>query len=700
MAFHNFTNTRAFSEAAIAYKNNGYRYTLAPHGSRDYFQYWDEQDRRCRYGYKVGDLWIPGRMYFWLNFFPMSRVPEHVMLKAMAERRDHNGRLSITTAEKIVALPSFWEVHYEWWNLKHIAWYGGEFMGIKSPGGKHMSCLKTRGAGFSYLEACDSVYNYNFIDGSKSYIFAAAESYLIGDAIMDKVQTGLDFLNDNSTYWKKNRMKKFTLMHQKASYIDGFGQERGSMSEIIAQIVDKAGKTRGKRGRKVTFEEAGSFPNLEAALEVSLGSLREGTIYVGQASVFGTGGEKGPSIQGLENIHNNPDVWDMLGFDNIWDEGYEATECGYFVPCWRANAWFMDENGNVDMKGAIAADDIERAKKEKSKDPKDLDRRKAEYPRNPSEALQRLSGNGFNQGVIEAQIKRIRANRDLQSLVRYGYVRPEATALNGIAFDVKSKSVARPLDFYPHKKGDILKGCVSMLEKPYMDEHGKVPDDLYLITFDAYAKEQSEDVTSLWSFKVWKYDNSYSQTFINLPVAWYAGRPASYNDNLDIMFMVAKLYNAKIQGEIAGGGQSVVSYAKLHRKLKYLCHEPEMIHNKEIASKSAGNSYLMNMSGDRKALGITYLEDWHTQPRGLDDKSNIILNTDRIYDIGWLQEMLKYTDDGNFDRISDAIIFMYMQKENYAARVRKRRKSKEFYERTLFDGSEQDSATEEYTSAY
>lgn len=701
MSFHSLVNTAQFSEASKEWKKNGGRYTTAPKGSKDYYQYWEEQERRCRYGFTTGGMWIPGRMYDYLNFFPMSRVPEATMMRSLEEQRDTKGRLSKRAIEKKVDFPSFWEVHYEWHNFKHIAWYGGEFMGILSPGNKHMCCLKTRGAGWSYLEAHDGVYNYKLINGSKSYYFAGAEQYLIGDAIMDKVQAGLDWINQYCPYWKQNRQVKKSAMHQRASYLDSGGVERGSFSEIIAQIVDKPGKTRGKRGRKISFEEFGSFPNSEEALEVSLSSVSEGSFYVGQVSCFGTGGEKGPGIVGLENVFNAPEVWDMLEFKDIWDENWEGTSCGYFVPTWRADPWFFDADGNVDMEAAIRKDDVIREKKKRSGKPKDLDRRVAEHPRTPSEALNRLTGNGFNQAELKAQIKRLEVPNGISQIIRYGdltRVPDQKDPSRSVEFIVKPKHLAKPIDDFPHKQGSNLKGCVSLIEEPYRDQKGKVPPGMYLVTVDSYYKEKSEDQTSLWSWKLWKLDNQVSGTFMGLPIGWYAGRPIRYEDNLDITFMIADMFNAEIQGEISGGGQALVTHAKTYKFLHRLKNEPEMAHNKEIASKSAGNSFLMNMDDHRKALGMTYLEDWHVKIRGLDENLNKILNVHRIYDIAWLREMLKHDPTkGNYDRISDALVAMFELKENYAARVKQRRQAENFYQRNLFEAV---SETSETTSAY
>lgn len=709
MSFHNLVNTAQFQYTARDFKTNGGMYTRAPKGSRDYFQFWEEEEKRCLYGYKCGDLWIPGRFYHYLNHFPIARVPEKVMLQAIEERRSSGtGRVARQAVEKIMDFPAFWEIAYEWYMFKHIAWYGGEFMGIQSPGNRHICTLKTRGAGFSYWEAQDGCYNYNFIPGSKSYYFAGALPYLDEDGIMNKVQGGLDWTNQHSPYWKKNRQVHKSVLHQKASYLDMYGMEKGSMSEIIGQVVDKPSKTRGKRGRKATFEEGGSFAKMEEALEVAMGSMaegadEEGTMYVGQITIGGTGGEQGPGIQGLENIFDNPKAWDMLAFPNVWDGEYNGGQCGYFVPCWRANSWAMDENGNVDIDFAIKADDTQRDKKKKSNKPKDLDRRIAEYPRNPREALQRMNGNGFNIAEIDAQIKRLESSKQLQGMIRHGQLTRNPDALkndghNGVEFNVQPKHIAKPIEDFPHNQRESMEGCVSIVERPYTDAKGRVPEGMYKITFDGYAKEQAEDQTSLWSWKVWKMDNNVDPKFGNLPVAWGCGRMSRYQSNIDRMFMAADYYNAMIQGEIAGGGQAVVTHAKTYRLLHKICHEPEMAHNKEIASKSAGNSYLMNMATDRKNLGLSYLEDWHVQIRGLDEKGIPILNVHRIYDIAWLKEMRKFDPTkGNYDRISDAIVGMFELKENYALQIKRRRKQRAFWEKTHYAES---TDTSETTSAY
>lgn len=682
--WHNLVNTRYFSEAAIAFKKNGGRYTTAPRGSRDYVEYWEEQERRCRVGYQVGDTWITGRHYFYLNFTVMQRTREGANSK---------------TGQKVTDFPRFTEMQYEWWRFKHIAWNGGTFMGVKSPGGKHMCCGKTRRAGFSYMEAADGTYNYNFIDGSKSYYFASREDYLTKDGILVKVNDNIEWINQHSTRWLKNRHEKSTMMHQRATFKDEFGSIKGSRSEIMGVIVDDPHKTRGKSGMKITFEEAGSFKRLKEALEISMGSIIDGARFVGQVTVFGTGGEEGPSLEGLEDVFYDPHKWSMLEFPNIWESG-ETSYCGYFVPCYRANIDYIDADGNVDVAGAIAYDETQRDLKRNSKDPRDLDRRKAEFPQLPSEMFNRLSNNGFNIQAINRQIKRLETDSRLQNMLRYGWFEKDggAEALGGVRFKPGLKRDLNPIEMYPHPQSDSfdLTGCVTIAEPPVVDQTGNVPEGVYFIVFDAYYKDESEDKTSLFDFRVFKQDNAFDPTFNRLPVAWYTGRPSRLAKVHEQLFLCAAYYNANIQGEIGGGGQGVKDYAMQKKLMHRLEFEPDMLHNKEIASNQRNRSYLMNMPTERKRLGMTYLEQWHMEERGLDADNNPIYNVDRIYDIGLLREMRK---GGilNSDRMSSCIIAMFMLKEKVAKLIEDRQVQDSFYNRTLFS---ENNNTEEVVGLY
>lgn len=667
MGWNQLVNTQYFREAALDFRRNQGAYTRAPVGSRDYRLYWEEQDKRCMEGYSVGGLWIPGRMYDWLNFTPISRVPEEQMMRAINERKNNKGKISKTDLDKVMEFPAFWEIGYEWWMTKYIAWHGGAFdtshQRVISPGNKHISCLKTRGAGFSFMEASDAKFNFIHYPGSKSYFFASLEDFLIKDGILNKVQPMLDFINDHCDWWKQNRMFRSTLMHQRASFKDGKGIERGTFSEIIGQVVDDPNKTRGKRGKKLTFEESGSFKNLKKALAISLGSIREGSLYVGQASVFGTGGEEGPSIEGLEDIWSQPWIYDMVEFVNVWDEDAMHTTCGYFVPHFMADSIFMDKDGNVDREAAIAVNDKKRKKLERARDFKELDRFKAEYPRTPQEALKRISGNPFRTGLIDKTIRKLETDEEYAGTLRYGMFTSQRDAKGLPVFEFMPKQQARPIEDYPHThlRDADLYGCVTIDEQPYRTADGTTPPGMYTLVLDSYAIDDAEDTSSLFSAQVFKNYNMYDNTNADLPAAWFEGRPENLTTAYAQIIWLAEYYNAEIQGEIGGGGQAFVNHAKTNNAEHRLKMEPESASAKEIEGRK--NSYFMNMTTDRKRIGLTYLIDWHKSPRGIDITGTIVTNIERIKNIRMLKEFRKFDGKKNADGISACIVYMFERKQ-------------------------------------
>ena len=700
MGFHGLVNTQYFKEAGLNFFKNGGKYTLAPRGSMEYHEFWKEEERRCREGYSVGDTWITGRHYWHLNFQPMQRVKDNVRMSTILEDQTHKGKLS-RTVQKEFNFGFFSEMQYEWWRLKHIAWHGGEFMGIVSPGGKHMVCGKTREAGFSYMDAADGTYNYNFIPMSKSFYTVSKEPYLTDDGILNKVQVGLDWINDMCPYWKQNRHKKNSLSdhHFKASFVDSFGEERGSMSEIMGVVINKdPNKMRGKRGIKITFEEAGSFQDLMATLEIAKGNISAGTQYMGQITVFGTGGEEGPSIEGLETLFTNPDAHDFLALPNIYEAGAFNEKVGYFVPCFKTNFAAIDQDGNIDYKKAIALDDEKRTMAKKDKNPKALDRRTAEYPRKPSELFQRLHRNDFNVNEIDAQIRKITTNPSIANMLVNGdFVSATgAYSLGGLEF--VPDPAARPITAYPHNQTEDLKGCVTILQKPYTDERNLVPDGMYVVVFDSFYKDDAEDLTSLFDIRVFKQFNRFDNSYHSVPVAWFTGRP-SLTRCYEILFNLCRYYNAKAQGEISGGGQGVLDYARQRHLLHFLEYEPEILSTTETTGTKKNKSFLMNMSTDRKLLGLAYLAEWHMEQRGLDLNGHPIYNVHQIYDVGLLRE-LRTGGAKNADRMSSSLIAMFMLKEKVYQELEVKQETNEFWTRELFPGGSTEEVYGETTTLY
>jgi len=669
-------NTEYFRDSARHFEKHG-SYTLAPQGTHEYDQFWDEEERRWREGYSVGDMTISGRHYAYLNYCVIEKVPESAL-------RDKNKVGA--SIDKVLGFPAFWEIDLAWWNAKEEAFNRpfGE--------GNHLVCAKTRGCGWSYKEAFDGAYNYNLLPKSKSFYLASTEDYLIKDGVLNKVEIMLNFLNTH-TDWYKNRHQHNTLMHQRASYEtreDGKKIYKGFFSEIFGKTIDKPDKARGLRGKKITFEEFGSFKNGKGAWGICRESVEQGGFLAGQMSAFGTGGEEGEYIEALEDMVANPLAYNCLPFKNVWEENpkndgaldtvggnlavpyvppkiqmnsyadvdYTGEMCGFIVPSYMANDKAINERGIVDLFESVSLEMRNRNQINNSDDAKDLDRKVAERPFNPTELFQRVSFNPLPRTEALEQIKRIKRTPTILTTIRNG------TLINsgeGFKFDPTIKT--SPLINFPHKNDDDLTGCVTVYELPHL-VGDKVPGNIgevYTAVLDPYYKDDAQDRTSLGSLYVYKVPNSITGSRETL-VATYVARPHKLQEFYKNLFNVLQWYNASLQSEISGGGKGVLDYARSHRLMQYLCFEITIDLNKEIANQKS-RTYFMNMGTERKNQGLLYLAEWLLSTIGYRDSGEPILMIHTIYDIAFLEEISKWKEKGNYDRISANILYMYQRKQ-------------------------------------
>jgi hypothetical protein len=706
-----FVNTREFRRAALFFKRYG-RFTDAPIGTKDWYEFWEEEEKRCLEGYSVGGVKITGRHYFYMNYTQLRRIEDE--------------KKGTKIAAKDYDFPAFWEMDYDWFWYKEIAWWGcnheqlvklnlwrnpvpnkikGE-NGLYIPdelelrtygGGLHLACAKARRGGFSYKEGADGVYNYHLVPGSKSYYFASIEEYLTNDGILNKVEFDLEFLNQHTDgWWFKNRMQESTLMNQKATYKDKSGAIKGTGSQIIGVIINKADKIRGKEGNKMVFEEAGSFPALERAVGILFPSVKEGATITGQISIFGTGGEeRGASIESLERIIENPSSYDMLAFHNDWEEGVEAGECGVFVPHYMVNPSFIDLDGNTLKEQAIEYDNDIIQKLKEANNQKMLDQHLAEFPSILAHAFLRPSNTDFPLAAIKLQETFVKSSKKIQGALNYGILVPHPE--EGLRFEPKSRTDVRVIDYYPHKNNEDLRGCITMVQPPqrvHVVENNidklVIPSGVYLIVVDPYYKDNAEDRTSLGVAVVYKQKSVHFKDVTDKEVAWFVGRPNKTDDFYQAVLDLADYYNATIQSEIAGGGKGLLDFARARRKLHRLEFEPININSKEIMVQGKNRNYFMDVSDDDKGLLITYLGDWLKTPVGLDENSNEIWNLHYIYDLGYLQELRHFNDKGNFDRISARLVFQAMLKQRTIVKkkeIEKKRRKSLIGNRVLFGGS-------------
>lgn len=627
--------------AAINFINNGY-YTSALPGTREYYEFWDEEQNRCMYGYKVGDLEITGFHYFYLNYCPIDRAVDELLPDGTMQ------------AKRERTFPRFYDGDYEYFHEIDKA----------RAANKHMIVLKARRKGYSYKAGSMLARNYFFVRNSKNFVFASSKEFLIGDGLLSKAWEFLSFIDDH-TAWSQPRLRD-REMHKMSGYkkkVNGMEIEMGMKSQIIGvSLKDNPDKVRGKAGELVFFEEAGSFPGLLKAWEVTMPTMRQGAKTLGMMVAFGTGGTDGSDFEAMEEIFYNPAAYDCMDYENIWDEGAMGTRCGYFIPIQKNLDGFIDDQGNSIQQDAIEYEEEMREKKKGAADAKSLDQYIAEHPFSPQEATLQVTANLFDIASLQEQYNNVKA-RNLQAIGTAGrlYHNEKGEVKFKIDGDLK------PITKFPHRKDDDKTGAIIIYEAPYKNQEQQVPINLYVICHDPYGQNQSADSMSLGSAYVLKRPNNLSHPD-DIIVASYVGRPHSQDDYNRNLFMLADYYGCKIGFENDRG--EVIAYAKRFRKMHKLQEEFEMLDKKELRSKNVKRQYGMHMTEARKRQGEIYIRDWLNTVRSTDETGKKLLNLHKIYDPALLTELIKFNHSGNFDRVMSLMIGMYHTRELYNAEVK------------------------------
>lgn len=261
-------NSDKFRGPALQFIATG-SYCVYPESTSEYFKFWDEESKRCVDGYTADDGdFISGYNYFYLNYCPIQRIVYTVL---------ENKKVKKT---RELQFPDFYDYDY----------YFFQAMQEAEDEGKHLCALKSRRKGYSYKNAAMACRNYYLIPGSKTYIYASNKQYLTEDGILTKAWDYMDFIDKNTAWGKKRSVN--TQMRKRAGFFtkDDYGNEieLGYKSEIIGvTLKDNPDVVRGKAGKLIIFEEAGSFSELGAAWQIARPSVEQDGVAFGTMVAFG-----------------------------------------------------------------------------------------------------------------------------------------------------------------------------------------------------------------------------------------------------------------------------------------------------------------------------------------------------------------------------------------------------------------------------
>ena len=652
-------NSNKFRQPALRFLEVG-SYCQYPEGTSEYYKYWDEQMDRCKNGYTADDGdFISGYNYFYLNFCPIQRI-----IYTTINNPDGSTKIKKT---RDLQFPDFYD--YDYYFFQAVEDAEGE--------GKHLCALKSRRKGYSYKNASMACRNYYLFPGSKTYIYASNKQYLTEDGILTKAWDYMDFIDKNTAWGKKRSVN--TQMRKRAGFFtkDEYGNEieLGFKSEIIGvTLKDNPDVVRGKAGKLIIFEEAGSFSELGAAWQIARPSVEQDGMAFGTMIAFGTGGDEDSHFETLKDMFYNPDGYNCIGFDNIWDETPSDKKCGFFIPQYtnmdfrddNGNRMFMDIDGNTLRKKSVEYILSERRKViENATNSVAVDRYVAEHCITPQEACLEFGGNIFPKKELQEQLATIRTNKHLSNHKQIGDLIWEKDGT--LKWVIKKFG---DITHYPLKKDDDPTGSIVIWEHPVKD----APIGLYILGVDPYDHDQS-GTNSLGSTFVYKRFQDF-ENYYDIIVAEYTGRPSTAEEYYENLRKLAVYYNGRIMYENERKGLFPYFTAKHCDYL--LADQPDII------SDVVGNSKVQRKKGCHmnkqiKQWGEGLIKDWLNEEQAPGKK-----NLHNILSEPLLEELISYNDTGNFDRVMALMQVMIYREQLYNVKVKE--KKKENKNRVLFEG--------------
>jgi hypothetical protein len=428
---------------------------------REYQEFWKEQLRRCRDGYKPsGYTWIPGRYYFYLNFIQFPTA--------------FGG-----TARKVKDYPYYRDIDHEYFCALEEA----------RKQGKGMIVLKARRKGMSM----------NNVGGIAIY-----ESTIPKDA---NIGVGC-FLEDDVMEFRRkyenlySSLPNYFIQSRSADNKDEivFGKKMpdgiltGSKNTIyFKHFYNNTGAFRGTSLDWLIFEEAGENMNLLRSFLVSEECFKEGSYQFGTPVIFGTSNQINNGLHDLEELWFNAEKYNLMT---------------YFIPSSKAYFPFFNiKTGISDV--PKAEEDILRNRKTR----KTLADKSAYYtylqemPLKDSDCFLTGASGVFDLELIHDQIEFLMENKKEQGKISLGRLEWAKTAEGNALYD--------EVEWIPDTRGKMKMLYPPLENNNYVDVGG----------VDPYYKDASETSSSLGSVHIYRGATDRTDLVDELPIFEYVDRP-------------------------------------------------------------------------------------------------------------------------------------------------------------------------------
>lgn len=656
-----------FRPTALHFKKHNCFTMLRPNANpnSEYGKWIREEKRRCWEGYvrESDGEWIPGPLYFYMNYCPIiqSKI-----------------RKGTKQADRIIDFPEMWEGIYWRFHYMEQARSGGLYNNFM--GGNHGAELASRGKSKSYSMA--SVLTRNFVLGENatacqsitSLATAYQREYLTKDGVLNKFVSMANFCAKNTQFPRrrlKNSLQDMTwVMGYKDAELD---IEKGTQNSVLGvSSKDDESKLRGKRAAFIGIEEFGTFPRLIDLYNVMLPSVQEGDYVFGLMYLQGTAGDNESDFAGAQEIMYNPKGYNMYALPNVFDKNNQGKkDFVFFFPGYVNRKGCYNENGVSDVVQALIEILQNRYRvKYNSSDPNTVIKTIAEVPITPAEAIVKTSVNMFPVTDLTERLGQLDSNpREYDDVYTGSLILKDGE----VQFSPSSET---PIREFPHKDNK-MEGSIELFQLPVIDKETKKPyNSRYIVGCDPYDDDESNTmslgsvfVLDLWTDKI---------------VAEYTGRPLFAEDFYEICRKLCLFYNARMNYE--NNKKGLFGHFSKMNSTYLLTEQLEFLKDKDMVKEGYGNKARgTNATAPVNAFARNLLRAWLLKPVPViqtvdgEEQEVLVPNLYTLRNRALIKELIMYNSEGNFDRISAMGMLMLLREDRmilYKGEVNKEKEEK------------------------
>jgi hypothetical protein len=384
-------------------------------------------------------------------------------------------------------------------------------------------------------------------------------------------------------------------------------------------------------------------------------------VKVGMMTSWGTAGTEDSNWADFEHMFRNC-TYDGLRFENVWDINQRSNVCGFFHPQVWGLEPCIDENGNSLFFSAYWYD---KKDKERNGDSLREDKRIMYYAQRantPNEAFINTTVNIFASEALNHHLLDIKVNPSLQFYRDgvYEIVKDEVVLLNREEVVKRGRIWHEYITDVPHRLGTDVVGCVREYYPPQRVD-GILQPNMYFIAVDPTGvdKNDQKEITedhSLYCFQIYTYFHPKCTLPPRTLVAEYTGRLPRREDNDKIVLLASMRYNAKVLVE-ANRGELISNFKKWKQRSRLMKDPTKYFTRRE--SMTDKEEYGITITGDKKMDGLKMLKDSLYEIVGYREDNIPIYRLSYILSESLMKEFQVFTINGNFDRISTALIAEY-----------------------------------------